>query len=95
MADFCKSTVTDGLGRTVEIITSGDPHCVLSVSTPDAARGKYAAAHIKCACGLVFTHTHTIEAAKAWKEHHTVRNKRMVDVTTTADTTPQHIEVPS
>jgi hypothetical protein len=77
VAKFGKSTVTDGMGQTVDLITHGEPHCVLAVSTPDHRGGKYAAAHIKCACGLVFTHPKTIEAAKAWKEHHTVRRLTM------------------
>jgi len=62
-------------GHTIDIVTSGGPHCVVSLSKPNPTQGKHAVAHIMCACGVVFTHRETFEAAKAWYEHSVFRDQ--------------------
>jgi hypothetical protein len=76
---FGKHTVTDGELK-IELITNGEPHCVLCVFEGEGSMGKYRLARIECACGLTFSHNRLIEAAKAWYEHRVFRNQLLSNI---------------
>ena len=65
---YAASVVTSG-DLSIKLITHGEPHCVNSMAS------RLDGATIQCACGLMFVHRDSIEAAKAWYEHRYYRTQ--------------------